>query len=425
MTGDSKKIEWVVVGAGIAGITAAEILTRNGHQVLLLEKEEELASDTSALFHEWMHFGSLYTFFPGLNRTLRYVLGGLDDLLEYYSDFENMNLSKSDNGILIKKKGWFSDEKIFFRFKLKNRRLVIPWILGIARSVFLIHSIKSHDWLRRKIGETQVKYPDYLYKIPNYIKKIIFHKNDFFEVETADHLMNSRIIIKDLLDTAVSNGLVIKNKTELKSVKKINNSYNLTVYENGQKKEISCFNLALANSKGIAQFIKANTDDTYAPIVVAKNVNNEKRSFVNLDYFPSTCINSIYKGNGIAMLGGISFKNKADCEPYIEYIINENKKINPNLEPLESYIGVKTEVLFKDEDRNYIYSVVQHEISNIWTLVPGKFSLAFSMAVEFYRKASNQNSQISSKVISKNFKAERQHIKISPHKYHQISSNKD
>ena len=186
MTGDSKKIEWVVVGAGIAGITAAEILTRNGHQVLLLEKEEELASDTSALFHEWMHFGSLYTFFPGLNRTLRYVLGGLDDLLEYYSDFENMNLSKSDNGILIKKKGWFSDEKIFFRFKLKNRRLVVPWILGIARSVFLIHSIKSHDWLRRKIGETQVKYPDYLYKIPNYIKKIIFHKNDFFEVETAD-----------------------------------------------------------------------------------------------------------------------------------------------------------------------------------------------------------------------------------------------
>ena len=27
------------------------------------------------------------------------------------------------------------------------------------------------------------------------------------------------------------------------------------------------------------------------------------------------------------MLGGISFKNKADCEPYIEYIINEIKKL--------------------------------------------------------------------------------------------------
>ena len=81
MTNDLRKIEWLIVGAGIAGITAAEILTRNGHQVLLLEKEEELASDTSALFHEWMHFGSLYTFFSGLSKTLRYVLGGFDGLL--------------------------------------------------------------------------------------------------------------------------------------------------------------------------------------------------------------------------------------------------------------------------------------------------------------------------------------------------------
>ena len=176
----------------------------------------------------------------------------------------------------------------------------------------------------------------------------MLHKNDFFEVETADHLMNSRIIINDLLNSALGNGLMIKNKTELKSINKTKSSYTLTVSENGQKKEISCINLALANSKGIARFIKANTDDTYAPIVVAKNVSEEKRSFVNLDYFPSTCINSIYKGNGIAMLGGISFKNKADCDPYIKYIISENKKINPNLEPLESYIGViKTKFYLK------------------------------------------------------------------------------
>ena len=89
--------------------------------------------------------------------------------------------------------------------------------------------------------------------------------------------------------------------------------------------------MALANSKGIARFIKANTDDTYAPIVVAKNVSEEKRSTEWIIFHQH--INSIYKGNGIAMLGGISFKNKADCDPYIKYIISVNKKINPNLEP--------------------------------------------------------------------------------------------
>ena len=45
----------------------------------------------------------------------------------------------------------------------------------------------------------------------------MLHKNDFFEVETADHLMNSRIIINDLLNSALGNGND-KNKTELKSI---------------------------------------------------------------------------------------------------------------------------------------------------------------------------------------------------------------
>ena len=30
-----KKYEWAVVGSGIAGISIAEILTRNGHDVIL------------------------------------------------------------------------------------------------------------------------------------------------------------------------------------------------------------------------------------------------------------------------------------------------------------------------------------------------------------------------------------------------------
>ena len=70
------------------------------YQIKLVEKKDEFAGETSAVFHEWMHFGSLYTLFPGLNKTLRYVLGGVDDLIEYYSCFDNMNFVKSDKGIV-------------------------------------------------------------------------------------------------------------------------------------------------------------------------------------------------------------------------------------------------------------------------------------------------------------------------------------
>ena len=422
---DIKYIDWVIVGGGIAGIAASEILTRNGHKVILIEKEEELASETSAVFHEWLHFGSLYTLFPGLNKTLRYVLGGIDDLIEFYSGFPSMNLKKSPKGVILEKDGWFSDKKVTFRYRLKYRRLVLPWIAGIARSSLLIKKIKEHDWLRRKAGETKIKFLDYFRKIPSLFMKIIRNKGDFYELETADHLMNSRVILNDLLSNALSNGLYVKTKTELKAIKKIENGYNLEILENGSSKLLRCKNLALANSKNIVDFIEANISDSYAPIVVAKNIKEETRSFTNLDYFPTTCINSIYKGEGISMLGGISFKKIEDCKPYIDYIINESRKINPSLEPVDSYIGVKSEVLFKDQDRGYIYSVIKHADNGIWTLVPGKFSLAFSMAIEFYRKVSMRN-PTKSFIINPQEEQKKEGVaRIASHRYKQIINNKE
>ncbi len=45
-----QKYEWAVIGSGIAGIVAAEILTREGHSTVLIEKNEKLASETTQRF---------------------------------------------------------------------------------------------------------------------------------------------------------------------------------------------------------------------------------------------------------------------------------------------------------------------------------------------------------------------------------------
>ena len=87
-----KLYDWAVIGGGIAGISLSEILTREGHSVALLEKNSKLASSTSSEFHEWVHTGSLYTLLKDDMKTLKYILGSLDDLLEFYSSFNNMNL---------------------------------------------------------------------------------------------------------------------------------------------------------------------------------------------------------------------------------------------------------------------------------------------------------------------------------------------
>ena len=78
--------DWIVIGGGISGIAISEILTRENKSVLLLEKNSELASETSKDFHEWVHSGALYTLVPDNLLTLRYLLGATDDLIEYYSD---------------------------------------------------------------------------------------------------------------------------------------------------------------------------------------------------------------------------------------------------------------------------------------------------------------------------------------------------
>ena len=149
-----KKFDWIVVGGGIAGISLSEILTREGHSVALIEKKNKLASVTTREFHEWFHTGSLYTLLKDDMKTLKYILGSLDDLLEFYSSFSKMNLKPSENGLKIveDEKGWFNPNYINFKYRLKNRKLILPWLYAIARSIALIDGIKKHDWLRRRAG---------------------------------------------------------------------------------------------------------------------------------------------------------------------------------------------------------------------------------------------------------------------------------
>ena len=385
-----KTFDWIVVGGGVAGISLSEILTREGHSVALIEKKDKLASATTREFHEWFHTGSLYTLLKDDMKTLKYILGSLDDLLEFYSSFPKMNLRPTDKGLKIadNNKGWFSPNYINFKYRLKNRKLILPWLYAIARSIALIDGIRKHDWLRRRAGILESVTTEYYFPILKNLLKIVASSNKFYKIETTDFTTNSRDLLKDMIATAEKNGLEIFTKNELLEIKNSNNN----IIANCSNDNFQAKNMVVCLGDEIEKFSDLKINKSYAPIAVVKNIKADTKSFVELDYFKKNCINIVTKGKSFGLIGGISLSKKVEVQKYFDFMINEHKKLNPGIEILEKYIGVKNEIFQKKENRNYLFHInPSRKYKNVWSVIPGKFTLVFSMAPEFYRIVYKKN----------------------------------
>jgi hypothetical protein len=376
--------DWIVIGGGISGIAISEILTRENKSVLLLEKNSELASETSKDFHEWVHSGALYTLVPDNLLTLRYLLGATDDLIEYYSSFPNMNLLAGESGINIKKKGWFNNDRIEFRYKAHKLNPV--WLSMVSRSISIIELLKKHDWLRRRAGS---EYGSSKVKISYRFSKIVEllnNKDNFYSIESPDFTMNSRELLKDILLNATNNGLEYSLNTKVTSVKDLGKC--VQVIGNGNK--YLSKNVVITSPDAISKFYKIPIKESYAPMSIVEGVSDNEGSFVELDYYVKKCINLLKKDKGIGQIGGITLQKMSQVENYHKYLISEHQKRNPNLKVLDSYVGIKKELVSNKQDRNYLYHINQNS-SNVFSVVLGKFTLAFSMAPEFYRRIYNKN----------------------------------
>jgi len=398
-----KEFDWIVVGGGIAGISISEILTREGFSVALVEKNKKLASVATKEFHEWVHTGSLYTLMKDEMKTLKYILGSLDDILEFYSSFPNMNLHPTENGLKIihRKKNWFNQNYINFKYRLKNRKFIISWIYSISRSIALIEGIRQHDWLRRRAGILESVTAKYYLPILKNFLKILVSNEKFIQIESTDFTTNSRLLLEDLVANSIANGLKIFTENELLEV----TSDGEEIVARCDKEIIKGKKMAICTGGGLEKFTNIKLKKSYAPIAVVKNVPPATKSFVELDYFKNKCINIVTKGSSYGMIGGISLSKKEDVEKYFDYMIEEHKKLNSDIEVLQKYVGIKNEILNKSdgEDRNYLFHINESDkFKNVWSIIPGKFTLAFSLAPEFFRKIYKKNPKKHFKASSHN-----------------------
>ena len=379
-----KTYDWIIVGGGISGIAIAEILCRTGKSVLIIEKNKQLASETSKVFHEWLHSGALYSLMPDKLLTLRYLLGATDDLFEYYSDFPRMNMKPTESGTQISDSGWFNSEYIEYRYKKHSFNPI--WSSLVSRSLNIIDLLNEHDWLRRRAGSdygNSIVKPFHWF---NYIYKQIDNSNDFFCKTSPDITINSRVLINDILSSALLNGLEVINDAPVDEVIENENMVSVKVKDIFYQSK----NVVICSPEVSSKLLNIPIKTSYAPIAVVENVPKDEKSFVELDFRSKKCINLLIKGDGIGQAGGISLNEEKDIDSYLSYIISEHKKRNPGVKVIDTYIGLKKELVKPGNERNYLYHIDQYN-SRTWSVVLGKFSLAFSMAPEFYRRVYHDN----------------------------------
>lgn len=385
-----KSYEWAIVGGGIAGIAVSEILAREGHSVVLVDQNQKLASATTRDFHEWIHTGALYTLVPDRLLTLKFILGAIDDLIEYYSAFDRMNLMPTLAGLSIEDRadGWFSPNFIHFKYRIRGRKILFPWLVGVARSLQINEKLHRHDWLRRRAGELGPLKENIWREAIYRSIKLLGYRDRFLEFQTTDFTTNSRLLLRDIVGTAVGNGLEVSLENKINNITQDGGS--LIVH--GRKDSFRVKRVAVCAGAGTSDFTDSTVTTSYAPIAVVRGVGPERNSFVELDYFRKNCINILTKQNGIGLVGGITVNKREECDPYLDFVIAEHKKLNPDLQVIERYVGYKNEVTFKDEQRNYLYHINPvSACKNMWSIIPGKFTLAFSLAPEFYRRVYSKN----------------------------------
>jgi hypothetical protein len=422
---NKKEFDIVIIGGGVAGVSIAEIFSRNKFNVCLIEKNPKLCQETSGSHHGWFHFGSLYSIFPG-NKFLKEFLKNIKIVIKYYSHFKGMNLFIDKNGKLSlkeKDKQWIRDERINYVVASRNDKdfnllkfdgiisylrkifFVLTWEIAIKRFVSRHNKFHKNNWnydnseeyitssWLRNYGKINIK--------KTKIKETNLNPNTHFDIEGFDRPMNSVNIINDLVNSILSNkGKILTNSKVVKidkgPLKKI-------FLENGN--EIFSKIVVVSSGKFSSEMIgnKIRTKVMASPLLVAYPCLTEK-NFVRMTPFIDKSINHLYHetdGKKYSLIGGGYFakpNDKMEMDKVKNDLLKRASNTFPNLKKskiLKHYFSYKTE--FTSNNRNYLYSI--NEVSeNFYSIIPGKFTLSFSLAVNFYKKITKKEPSINKKI---------------------------
>ncbi len=408
--GRPKPYDILVVGAGIAGLAIAEIFSRSGLRIALLEKNPKVCQESSGTHQEWFHFGSLYSIFPN-NQFMRTLVGGIDDMLDYYRSFPGMNIIVNRKGKLEFEAGldqWIRNEPIEYIVSARNdsdfslgvfdgpvnyaRKLffLLTWEMAIKQFIARHQRFHQFDWRTGPASEwvPRAGWLDYSREVISSVTDLdaCITKNTHFKIPGFDKPMNATNIIEDLLRSFLSHGGELHLDSPVNSAIPSDKGPVKITLENS---EFYAKKVIFASGKYLNGLMgnRLSTKVIASPLLVAYP-QVCRQNFVRLTPFLEKTLNHIShyaNGRPYSVIGGGYFADADDpaaIEKSKAALLETAERVFPKMaeaELKETYVGYKTEFVASGKERNYQYQIKKVD-DDIYVAIPGKFSLAFSLA---------------------------------------------
>ncbi len=417
----TSRYDYAVVGGGIAGLAIAEIFARSGRSVVLIERNAQLCQETSASQHGWFHFGSLYSIFPQ-NQVLRTMIGGVENLREYYAGFAGMNIKVTDGGWLCfpqAEAAWFRDEPIEYIVCARNDRdfdmghfdgvreyakklvSVFTWELAIKQFISRHQRFHKHNWggtIPASRWIPRAGFSDYSREViskPTHTD-INLDRDTHFRIVGYDRPMRVTAIVTDLVCSFIGSCGRIVAGQEVVQLEKSGSRIRLHTVRG---LTIEARTIIAAAGQLLGRFVDRSNGVKVvsAPLMVAYPAVSS-RNFVRMTPFVEKSVNHLHHQVGgltYSLIGGGVFSDPDDTAAVArarDGLVAMASAVFPKLSEaqfVETYLGYKTEFVGQGSKRNYQY-VVRNVSDGIYAVTPGKFSLAFSLAVNTFRRITGE-----------------------------------
>lgn len=368
-----------VIGSGIAGLSIAEILSRNGWKVVLVEKQAKIGGEASLSTQKWLHTGWLYAALPytaamdGCYKSLhlhKIVYGHL-----FSEEIINLSLQSGNIEYPPSAIGWFKDDRVLYLYALRT------FDLSRLEKIFWPGYLKGIPFQRlRKLGypvkPLRLLPPDLERLLNDWEKSPTGHKN-YQVVPSTDAKIETRRILADLLSVMSKETEIVANESfQLQERKghsfiRINGSWHrpdLIVLASGKAIREHLDQIGAA---GISDKIKS----IKSPILVLKKalpLPNFIRFTRNLPFTINHIKYDMDSGEEISTVGDHTFYSVEETPDVSPFIADVCARLNISDDSVAGrYYGFKTEYTGELARRyNHALEKVNH---NTFLALAGKF----------------------------------------------------